>query len=135
MTLFALLLASPSAEASTVWTCRTEVEVVAPKAGNRGTFTFDGRVTTAEPAAECNELVGKTHRIVLEGPGADVGTVLSLAADLATHEETPTTSIIGWTRLESSACGCTTTPTPLGGSLLGMALLALGLWRRDPRQV
>jgi hypothetical protein len=115
MTLFALLLATSLAEASNVWTCNTTVEVVAHQAGNRGVFTFDGQVKTAKSSPECDGLVGNTYRIVLEPVESEVGTVLSLEATLADHEEVPETSILGWKRLEASSDrGCSTVPSAQG---------------------
>lgn len=132
MTLYALLLATSLAEASNVWTCQTTVEVVAPQSGGRGAFTFDGLVKTAKPSPECDELVGKTHRIVLGLPGAEVGVELNLEATLADHEETPETTIVGWERSStapSSGCGCSAAPAK-GAGLAGLVLLALAGWRR-----
>ena len=65
MTLFAVLFATLPANASNVWTCHTSVEVVGVHASNRGAVSFDGVVKSAEPSPECDELVGKSHRIEL----------------------------------------------------------------------
>lgn len=134
MSMLALLLATSLAEASNVWPCRTTVEVVAPQAGGRGAFTFDGLVKTAQPSPECDELIGQTYRITLGLPGAEVGTVLSLEATAADHEEAPDTSVIGWSRLDASqgsACGCSAAPSAQGASFVGLLLLVLTGWRRE----